>query len=113
MRFSGYRTVSDPRHLSGHCVIITIPATIAERCLGVHIRFRSCCLDWSYELMAMVPKKGTVIALELQSAGGKVSVRKESAMALSGFLVIVGAIGSLVIVLDFIRPLRSANPFAG
>jgi hypothetical protein len=34
-------------------------------------------------------------------------------MALSEFLVIAGAIGSLVMVLDFVRPVRNANPFAG
>jgi len=34
-------------------------------------------------------------------------------MALSGFLVVVGAIGSLVMVLDFVRPVRSADPLAG
>jgi len=34
-------------------------------------------------------------------------------MVLSGFLVFVGAIGSLAMLLDFIRPVRSTNPFAG
>jgi hypothetical protein len=59
-------------------------------------------------------EKGTSVALwGLQSAGGKVQARKEPAMALSRFLVVVGAIGLLVIVLDFVRPVRNANPLAG
>ena len=34
-------------------------------------------------------------------------------MILSGLLMSVGAIGSLVMVLDFLRPIRHTNPFAG
>jgi hypothetical protein len=38
---------------------------------------------------------------------------KETAMVLSGLMMFVGAFGSLVMVLDFLRPLRHGNPFAG
>lgn len=34
-------------------------------------------------------------------------------MELSGILVFVGAIGSLVVVLEFLRPMRRTNPFSG
>jgi len=34
-------------------------------------------------------------------------------MVLSAVLVFVGAIGSLVMVLEFLRPMRCTNPFAG
>lgn len=34
-------------------------------------------------------------------------------MDLSGILVFIGALGSLMMVLEFLRPMRSTNPFTG
>jgi len=40
-------------------------------------------------------------------------LRKETAMDFSIVLVFVGGIGSLGMVLEFLRPVRCTNPFAG
>jgi hypothetical protein len=44
---------------------------------------------------------------------GRIKLVKETAVVLPGVLMFVGAVSSLVMAIEFLRPIRHTNPFTG